>query len=64
VAVARVSDSCGYGVPEYEFRRDRPQMIAWADRKGAQGLVAYQMENNKTSIDGLPGLRGPDETDG
>jgi len=64
VAVERVSDSCGYGVPEYEFRGDRPQMVAWAERKGPDGLISYQNENNKTSIDGLPALRGPEEKDG
>jgi hypothetical protein len=58
VDVERVSDSCGYGVPLYDFRGDRPQMIDWAKRKGPQGIEDYKAENNRHSIDGLPGLRG------
>jgi hypothetical protein len=56
VAVERVSDSCGYGVPLYEFRGERTQLPAWADRKGADGLVTYQTEKNARSIDGLPAV--------
>jgi len=58
VDVQRVSDSCGYGIPLYDFRGDRPQLIDWAKRKGPQGIEDYKVENNRHSIDGLPGLRG------
>jgi hypothetical protein len=64
VAVERVSDSCGHGVPEYEFRGDRRHMLEWADRKGPDGIEAYQRENNRASIDALPGLRRVESTDG
>lgn len=49
-----VQTSCGYGVPFYEFAEQRPLMDAWAAKKGADGLRAYQAENNVTSIDGYP----------
>jgi hypothetical protein len=52
--VERVSDSCGYGVPLFEYREDRTQLTAWAERKG--DLSAYRREKNAHSIDGLPGL--------
>jgi len=58
VDVHRVSDSCGYGIPLYDFRGDRPQLIDWAKRKGPQEIEDYKVENNRYSIDGLPGLRG------
>ena len=58
VAVDRIADSCGYGVPEYRFVGERRQLLAWADRKGLDGVRAYQEERNDTSLDGLPGLRG------
>lgn len=58
VRVGRVSDSCGYGVPLYEFRGERSQLHDWAARKGDDGLAAYRRENNATSLDGLPALRG------
>jgi hypothetical protein len=53
----RISDSCGYGVPRYEFAGDRPQLPEWADKKGADGIRRYRAEKNRASIDGLPGLR-------
>jgi hypothetical protein len=52
----RISDSCGYGVPLMTYEAERPQMQAWLDHKGAEGLAQYQAEHN-VSIDALPGLR-------
>ena len=57
VKVDRVSDSCGFGVPLYEYEGDRSQLVAWADRKGEEGLARYRAEKNAESIDGLPALR-------
>ena len=57
IEVDRISDSCGFGVPLYRYEGQRPQMAAWAERKGEDGLLDYQRENNSVSIDGLPGLR-------
>jgi hypothetical protein len=58
VALSRIADSCGYGVPLMHFEADRTQLDAWADRKGPDGLRAYQLEHNVRSLDGLPALRG------
>ena len=60
VHLTRISDSCGYGVPLYEFREQRSQLKAWAERKGEEAIKAYQLEVNSNSIDGLIGLRPPD----
>jgi len=60
VAVERVADSCGYAVPRLSFEAERSQLIAWAERRGKDGIVAYQREKNTESIDGLPGV--PDES--
>lgn len=49
-----VQTSCGYGVPLYEFQRERPTLKEWAEKKGDEGLKAYREEKNLTSIDGLP----------
>jgi hypothetical protein len=57
VDVERISDSCGYGVPLYEYVGERTQLEAWSDRKGGEGLLAYQQKHNARSIDGLPALR-------
>jgi hypothetical protein len=58
VGLTRVADSCGYGVPLYEYKGDRSHVADWADRKGPEGLRVYQLEKNRESIDGLPALRG------
>jgi hypothetical protein len=57
IAVERIAESCGFGVPHYAFEGHRTQLGAWAARKGEQGLVEYQKEKNRSSIDALPALR-------
>jgi hypothetical protein len=62
VEVERIADSCGYGVPLYEYRGERSQLSDLAVRRGPEGLRRHWAEKNRTSIDGLPGLRnGLDE---
>jgi hypothetical protein len=56
VRCERIADSCGYGVPRYQYQGERTQLPEWADRKGAGGVAAYRDERNAASIDGLPGL--------
>lgn len=63
VQVERASDSCGYGVPLYEYQGERTQLGAWAEKKGADGLAQYQKDKNAASIDGLPGLRWVGKTE-
>ena len=63
VAIDRISDSCGYGVPLYAYEGDRPQLANWAERKGDQGLFQYQRDKNRLSIDGLPALRWTEKTE-
>jgi hypothetical protein len=58
VSVARIADSCGFGVPLYRFEGERTQLIDWAERKGEEGLREYQLGNNRVSLDGLPALEG------
>ena len=57
VALERISDSCGYGVPLLAFEQERSQLSDWSSRKGTEGLVEYQKKNNSASIDGLAALR-------
>lgn len=52
----RVSDSCGYAVPQLKYENDRQQLLAWAQHKGPEGLRQYRAEKNATSLDGLPGM--------
>ncbi len=56
IAVTRVSDSCGYAVPYFDFRGDRDILDRWAETKGPQALAEYRAAKNQSSIDGLPAL--------
>ncbi|WP_129667883.1 pyridoxamine 5'-phosphate oxidase family protein [Phytoactinopolyspora endophytica] len=60
VDVARVSDSCGFAVPEMTFRRERQQLYKYAEgrirKEGPTAIRDYCDVNNAESIDGLPGL--------
>jgi len=59
VTVERIADSCGYGVPFMTFQGHRPTMDQWSQRKGRDGILAYQRDRNTLSIDGLDGLPSP-----
>ena len=56
VHLTRISDSCGYGVPIYEFRGYRPQLENWTEQKGEAALVEYRLKHNSQSIDRLEGV--------
>ena len=57
VDVERVSSSCGFAVPLYEYQGERKQLIEYAEKKGPEGLRMYRAQKNRRSIDGLAGLR-------
>jgi len=54
--VDRISDSCGFGVPIYQFINDRDQLTKFHAAKGHAGLQAYRNTKNAASIDGLGGV--------
>jgi hypothetical protein len=53
----RVADSCGFAVPLYEYKSERSQLIAYAEKKGPEGMERYKAQENRASIDGIAGLR-------
>jgi len=59
IEVSRISDSCGFSVPLLEFKGERNQLSAWAQKLGEEGLKLYRAEKNSRNIDGRPGLEGP-----
>jgi len=65
VRIARVADSCGYGVPLMSFEAQRPHAEAWARKKlrvgGPAALREYQREKNGVSLDGLSAVTAPAE---
>ncbi len=54
LAVDLVKTSCGYGVPAFNYRQERPSLDNWAANKGPQGIADYWREKNAVSMDGLP----------
>lgn len=52
--VNRVQTSCGFGVPLMAFQKQRDLLTNWANKKSDQAILEYQLNNNATSIDGLP----------
>ena len=54
VSVTRVSDSCGFGVPNMTLVGTRDVMDRWVPTKGLDNLPTYRREKNARSIDGLP----------
>ncbi|HYP50873.1 MAG TPA: hypothetical protein VEQ34_08025, partial [Pyrinomonadaceae bacterium] len=54
VNIESLQTSCGFGVPVYEFKRERSDLIKWAEKKGEDGIRQYWKDKNQKSIDGLP----------
>lgn len=52
--VELVQTSCGMGVPLYDFKGQREQLVEWAEKKGPTGLMEYWEKKNTVSLDGKP----------
>lgn len=59
VDVERIFDSCGYGVPLYEFRGQRDSLPNYFANQTEEEILAYRARKNSVSLDGLPGLTPP-----
>jgi len=55
VDVERVSTSCGFAVPLYDYVGDRQLLTSWAEKRDDAALAEYRERRNAASIDGLPG---------
>ncbi len=51
--ITRIQTSCGMGVPLFEAKGQRQDLLNWASHKSDQELVDYRRRKNQTSIDGL-----------
>jgi hypothetical protein len=60
VAVERVADSCGYGVPLMRHEGERPHSRLSAEKRvrtrGPEAYREYEAQHNVTSLDGLPAV--------
>lgn len=56
VHLTRIADSCGWGVPFYDFKGERDQLKTWVDHRDDEEWREKRYAANALSIDGLPGL--------
>lgn len=59
VRIRRIADSCGWGVPFFEYKGERDQLRRWVDHRPYEEWAERRYESNARSIDGLPGLIRP-----
>ncbi len=56
IDLERIIDSCGYGVPLYEFRQHRDSLPNYFSEQTEAEMTEYRRNKNELSLDGLPGL--------
>jgi hypothetical protein len=56
IDIDRIRDSCGYGVPNYEYIGERDSLANFFANKSEEEIVQYRIERNEKSLDGLPAL--------
>ncbi len=59
VYIDRVADSCGWGVPLFDYQGERDQLKRWVAAKTDNEWATARYASNAKSIDGLPGLVSP-----
>ncbi len=60
IRVDKIMDSCGYGVPMYEFKKHRDSLPNYFSNQSEDDILEYRRTRNAESLDGLPGLAPPD----
>ncbi len=53
LSIESVQTSCGFAVPFYELKGERPVLRQWAEKKGRDGVEQYQKDRNAVSLDGF-----------
>lgn len=59
VTLDRVTDSCGFSVPFFDFKEPRETLDKWSANQGPEKIVEYRAKKNVRSIDGLPAFDVP-----
>ncbi|WP_300543065.1 pyridoxamine 5'-phosphate oxidase family protein [Maricaulis sp.] len=58
--IHRIADSCGWGVPVYDFKGERDQLLRYNEHRSEEEWRERRYAGNARSIDGLPGLVKPE----
>ena len=56
VRIHRIADSCGWGVPFFDYKGERDQLSRYVLSRSDEEWRERRFEANARSIDGLPGL--------
>jgi len=56
VRIERIADSCGWGVPFFDYKGERDQLGRSVAARPPEEWAARRYQANAVSIDGLPGL--------
>ena len=59
IDIDRIADSCGWGVPFYDFNSEREQLVRAIEHIPGEDWGPKRYKSNTFSIDGLPGLIPP-----
>lgn len=59
VDVERIIDSCGFGVPLYEFKKHRDSLDNYFSKQSEEDISKYRRDRNSESLEGMPGLSFP-----
>ncbi|HEY5071236.1 MAG TPA: pyridoxamine 5'-phosphate oxidase family protein [Caulobacteraceae bacterium] len=54
--ITRVAESCGWGVPFFDYKGERDQLRRWVEARSYEEWAERRYAANTLSIDGLPGL--------
>ncbi|MEO0794362.1 MAG: pyridoxamine 5'-phosphate oxidase family protein [Verrucomicrobiota bacterium] len=54
--LTRISDSCGFGVPFFDYKGERETLEKYSAKEGPEGMTKYRDNNNRKSLDGLVGF--------
>ncbi len=60
VKLSRIQDSCGWGVPFYEFKSERDQLRRYYENKTSDEIRDKIYVSNARSLDGLTGIEKPE----
>jgi len=58
IKVERIIDSCGFGVPQYDFRQQRDSLPNYFEKQTEEEILEYRRVRNSESLEGLPALTG------
>jgi hypothetical protein len=61
LSITRVMESCGWGVPFFDFKGERDQLRRWVEHKPLEEWKDTRYQRNALTVDGQPGLVRPDQ---